>query len=84
MKASVQEKLCDALVNLLKVKSIITLAIMFVFCYLALKSYVTAENFLPVLTMVVTYYFTKREDSKNEIAEATIEKLNEKNNLQTK
>ena len=47
----------DILKNLLKVRSILTLATCFVFCYLALKGTITADQFMIIFTSIVTFYF---------------------------
>lgn len=57
----------NALINLLKVKTLITLAITMVFVYLAITSKLPLETTTMVISMVYTYYFTKKErgDDKN-------------------
>ena len=47
------------LTNLLKVKSIDTIALVAVFCYLAIIGSVPIELFMTIITAVITYYFTK-------------------------
>jgi len=51
----------DAIVNLLKVKSIMTLAVMAVFVILSLKGKLEPTLTASVITAVITYYFTKKE-----------------------
>lgn len=53
--------LCKALIQLLKVKSIITIMVLAVFCYLALRGEIEPEYFATVLSAIVTYYFTKKD-----------------------
>ena len=53
-----------ALINLLKVKSLMTIAVMIVFVVLALSNKIDEALTASVITAVITYYFTK-----NEIAE---------------
>ena len=53
--------LCKALIQLLKVKSIVTIMILGVFCYLALRGEIEPEYFATVLSAIVTYYFTKKD-----------------------
>ena len=55
-----------ALITLLKVKSIMTIAVMVVFVTLALTGRMSDELVASVITAVITYYFTKREDKKDE------------------
>lgn len=47
------------LLNLLKVKTIITLVITFVFSYLAIRGDLPIETTTMVIGMVFTYYFNK-------------------------
>ena len=51
----------NALINLLKVKSLMTIAVMVVFTVLALKEIMSEELVASVITAVITYYFTKKE-----------------------
>lgn len=53
--------------NLLSVKSILTIALTAVFCYLAVIGTITAELFLPIFTMIVSFYFgTQKEKNDRE------------------
>ena len=47
--------------NLLKVKSIITLAIIFIFCYKTLHGDEVSPIFAGFAGSIITYYFTKGE-----------------------
>lgn len=49
----------DVLKNLLKIKSIITLVVCFVFVYVVIHGDITTENIMVVISMVITFYFTK-------------------------
>ena len=49
------------LVELLKVKSLMTIIVMIVFAYLSLTSKVSSELTSSVITAVITYYFTKEK-----------------------
>ena len=51
----------NALINLLKVKTIITLAITGVFVYLAIIGKLPVETTTMVIGMVFTYYFNKKD-----------------------
>lgn len=57
----------NALINLLKVKTIITLAITGVFVYLSVAGKLPIETTTMVIGMVFTYYFNKKDkgDDKN-------------------
>jgi hypothetical protein len=50
--------------NLFKVKTIITLCIVFTFCYLTIKGEFDGKDFLIIATAVITYYFTKESNDK--------------------
>lgn len=43
--------------NLIKVKTIVTLALTAVFCYLSVIGVVAAELFMTVFTVVISFYF---------------------------
>lgn len=45
------------LTKLIDVKSIVTLAITAVFCVLALRRDLSAEQFLTVFTVIISFYF---------------------------
>ncbi len=45
------------LANLLKVKTIVTLAVMTVFSTLAIKGTITADNVMIVVSTVIAFYF---------------------------
>ena len=54
-----------ALIDLIKVKTVITLAITIVFCYLAIKTILPIETTTMVIGMVFTYYFNKDKNTNN-------------------
>lgn len=60
-----KEKFITALVNLFKVKTIITLAITTIFCILAYKETLPIETTTMVIGMVFTYYFNKDANGGN-------------------
>ena len=51
-----------AITNLLKVKSLMTIAVMVVFVTLSLKEKLEPTLTASVITSVITYYFTKRKE----------------------
>ena len=55
-----------AIINLLKVKSLMTICVMIVFTILALKSKIPNELIASVITAITTYYFTKKEGDKDD------------------
>ena len=54
------------LVNLLKVKTIVTLIITICLAVGFLKGQISVDLFMPIVTMVFTYFFTKNNDKKEE------------------
>lgn len=52
----------NAFINLLKVKSIMTIAVMTVFVILSLKGKLEPTLTASVITSVITYYFTKKDN----------------------
>ena len=54
----------EAIINLLKVKSLMTLAVMTVFVVLSLQEKLEPTLTASVITAVITYYFTKKETEK--------------------
>lgn len=57
----------NAIVNLLKVKSIISLAVIFTSCYLTIVGKLEVASFMALTGAIVTYYFKK--DDKEEVVE---------------
>lgn len=45
--------------KLVNVKSLVTLAIIAVFCYLAIRGRIQTENVMVVVTLILTFYFAK-------------------------
>ena len=60
------EKLYLNLANLLKVKTLVTLAVMLVFCVLALTGRIEGENVMYVVTSVIAFYFGTQHEKKGE------------------
>lgn len=61
-----KNKLIEAFINLLKVKSLMTIAVMVVFIVLALKMQLDEALTASVITAVITYYFTKSNEKGND------------------
>jgi hypothetical protein len=55
----------DKLKNLLSVKSIISLLLTIVFCYLSIVGTITADLFIPIFTTVIAFYFGVQVEKKN-------------------
>lgn len=47
----------ERLSNLLTIKSLVTLMLTAVFCYLSFIQYISVESFLSVFTIVIGFYF---------------------------
>ena len=58
-------ELLKNLANLFKVKTIVTLAVVFVFCFKALQGIEITSEFVMIASAIITYYFTKGESSQN-------------------
>ena len=50
------------LAALLKVKTIVTLTVMAVFTYLAIKGIITADNVMIVVSTVIAFYFGTQQN----------------------
>lgn len=58
-----------ALTNLIKVKTIITLAITGAMIYGYVRGKISTELFMPIVTMILTYYFTKKDNKESQAKE---------------
>lgn len=65
--------LMKRITNLLKIKSLVTLALTAVFCYSAVIGRVSTEQFLTIFTVVIAFYFGTQA-SRKEDAEGTVAK----------
>lgn len=64
------KELLKKIAKLIDVKSIISLSLTFVFCYLALGKFVPIEIFISIYSIVIGFYFgTQYEKTKNKIEE---------------
>lgn len=55
----------ERLSNLLTIKSIVTLLLTLVFCYLSVIGTVSSELFMTVFTVVIAFYFGSQLEKKN-------------------
>lgn len=55
------EKLVNALVDLLKVKTILSVMVLTTTCILAFKGLIDMGAFLAIASAIITYYFTRKE-----------------------
>jgi hypothetical protein len=56
----------QALINLLKVKTILSLLFSLTTCYLAIKGKISMETFIALTASIITYYFNKPKDKDGE------------------
>lgn len=60
----------DKLAKLINVKSIITLILCAVFAYLSALGHITAEQFLTIFTVVISFYFGTQTQKNADIDKA--------------
>ena len=60
------QQLSTNLANLLKVKTIVTLAVVFTFCLLTIRGLELSSEFVMIATSVITYYFCKNDRKEDE------------------
>lgn len=53
------------LANLLKVKTLVTIAVVTVFVVLALRGAISADNVMIIISMVVSFYFGTQHEKKS-------------------
>lgn len=54
-----KEKIYNSIIELLKVKSLITLITFIAFFYLSVVGKINIDNFMLILSMIATYFFNK-------------------------
>ena len=59
------ERVKQNLANLIKVKTIVTLAVIAVFSVLALKGSISADNVMLIVTAVISFYFGTQHEKRN-------------------
>ena len=59
------ERLLQNLADLIKVKTLVTLAVTIVFCALALMGKIDTQSVMIVVTMVFGFYFGTQHEKKN-------------------
>lgn len=59
------EKLLNNLADLIKVKTLVTLAVTVVFCALAILGKIDTQSVMIVVTMVFGFYFGTQHEKKN-------------------
>lgn len=56
----------ERLARLINIKSIISLIMTIVFCYLAIVGVIGAELYVPIFTTVIAFYFGTQIEKKNQ------------------
>lgn len=60
------KKILENFSALLKVKTIVTMAVLTVFSVLALKGEITADNVMVIVSMVISFYFGTQHEKRVE------------------
>ena len=61
-----REKILTKLIELIKVKSIITIISFFTFVYLSITGKIDTDNFMLILGMIATYFFNMDKSEQKE------------------
>lgn len=56
----------ENLAKLIKVKTIVTLLVTLVFCWLAITGAIAAELFMTIFTMIIGFYFGTQSEKKSQ------------------
>ena len=59
------QEILKKVAELLKVKTIVTFAVVAVFCVLALQGRISPDNVMIVVSMVVSFYFGTQHEKRN-------------------
>lgn len=65
--------------NLFKVKTILSLSVIATTCILTVKGLVSTEAFMAIAASIITYYFTRKDETKEEAKPETVEVENIEN-----
>lgn len=60
-----KEKVIERILKLFTVKSIMTVLITVVFCFLAVRGRINAEQFIVIFTTIVAFYFGTQSEKKS-------------------
>lgn len=66
------DKVIKNLADLIKVKTIVTLVVLFVFAFMAIKGEITPDQVIIVVTNVIAFYFGTQHESQKQTAEPTV------------
>lgn len=64
------DKVISNVANLIKVKTIVTLVVLFVFAFMAIKGEITPDQVIIVVTNVIAFYFGTQHEQKQTPAPA--------------
>ena len=64
MEIHTMKKISENLANLIKVKTIVTMAVTAVFVVLSLKGKISPDNVMIIISMVVSFYFGTQHEKK--------------------
>lgn len=56
----------ERIAKLINIKSVISIVMTLVFCYLAIVGVVGAELFVPIYTTIIAFYFGTQVEKKNQ------------------
>ena len=59
------KKIVENIANLIKVKTIVTLAVVTVFAVQAFRGVISADNVMLIISMVISFYFGTQHEKKN-------------------
>lgn len=59
------KKFMENLANLIKVKTIVTLAVVTVFAVQAFRGVISADNVMLIISMVISFYFGTQHEKKS-------------------
>jgi uncharacterized membrane protein len=62
---------------LIKVKTIVTLTVIFIFAVLALRGDITPDNVMIIVSTVISFYFGTQYEKKNPVSEVHAESTTE-------
>lgn len=55
----------NRIMELLKVKSIVTIAVLFVFCFLSVRGDIDSDKFMTIFTVIISFYFGTKYEQNN-------------------
>ena len=61
----------NAVANLIKIKSLVTIAVIAVFVVLSLNGSISADNVMIIISMVVSFYFGTQHEKKAGVADGS-------------